>query len=230
MFGVYMDKKQQSDKSFSVWFSTYGSLTAEGVLEQFHIQLPHDVLIASLNAPGNPYYDVLEVPMINIFNGIIFQQAYDYNVYAQKLLIDYRLSPEFAKDAEAPGASIREDLVGLYDQLLALGKAFTEHQLAHYRLISESQGWLIKHIGALNNPKDELATLTEDESFKEVMEQYSAQANEMTINFKGYRNQFYDLILSLTERLTMLPDYHFDEEHAAKEREALLFDPLIGGE
>lgn len=221
--------EQKTDSGFATWFSTYGSLTAARVLEHFDIRLPHETLVAALNNVGSVYFNVLRVPMKNIFNGIILQQAYDYNVYAQKLFIDYRLSPEYAKERDAPGARTRDELEEQYNQLLALGHAFNEHQLMHYRLISESQAWLIGCIGQLDNPIEDINTLNDDPQFNEKLNQFVERTQEIVIKLRGYRSQFYDMILRVTERLGCLSDYHFDFEHTDKERESLHFDDKIGG-
>ncbi len=221
--------EKKMDSGFATWFSTYGSLTAERVLEHFDIRLPHETMVAALKNAGSIYFNVLRVPMMNIFNGIILQQAYDYQVYAQKLFIDYRLSPEYAKEPDAPGASTREELDEQYNKLLELGNAFNEHQLTHYRLISESQAWLIGCIGQLDNPTVDINTLNNDSQFKEKLTQFVERSNEIAITFRSYRSQFYDMILRITERLGCLSDYHFNFEQTDKERESLHFDDKIGG-
>jgi len=145
-------------------------------------------------------------------------------------MIDYRLSPEFAKDIESPGVNIRNDLMEQYDQLLQTVKLFSDHQYEHYRLISESQAYLIERVKQFNDLLHELDILNDDETFKEKTHEFEQRSDEMSITFRNYRNQFYNLILSMTERLTNLPDYHFDAAHAAKQREPLFFDKEIGGE
>jgi hypothetical protein len=223
-------QEKDVERGFATWYSTYGSLTVERVLELLHIKIEHDALVVILKKPDHILHDVLHLPMKNIFNGIIFQQAYDYQVYAQKLMIDYRLSPEFSKDAESPGVNIRNDLAEQYDQLLKSVQLFSAHQYEHYRLISESQAYLIERIKQFNDPLHELDILNDDVTFKEKMKEYEQRSDEIGITFRNYRSQFYNLILGMTERLTSLPDYHFDAAHAAKERESLFFDKEIGGE
>lgn len=218
------------EQSFVTWYSTYGLLTVERVLAHLKIKLPQDDLVIALKQPNNIFHLILHVPMLNIFNGIILQQAYDYQVYAQKLIIDYRLSPEFAKDPELPGANIRNDLNVQFDQLSTAVKAFSDYQYDHYRLISESQAYLIERVEQLNDPLHELDILNDDAEFKMNIALYTQKSEEMTITFRSYRSQFYEMILSISERLVNLPEYSFDAEHAARERESLFFDREIGGE
>ena len=80
------EKVEQTD--WSTWFSTYGLLTSERILERFNIILPHDELINSVKDPFSIYFQLLRVPLKNVFNGIIYQQAHDYQIYAQKLFVD----------------------------------------------------------------------------------------------------------------------------------------------
>ena len=115
----------------STWFSTYGLLTSQRILERFNIHLKGDELIAAMKDPGNLNYLWLKVPLKNIFNGIIFQQAHDYQVYAQKLFIDYLLSGDSAKEADSPGANTRESLEEERIKLQEMNEAFAKQELAH---------------------------------------------------------------------------------------------------
>ncbi len=221
---------ERTEQHFETWFSTYGLLTAERILEYFGVKLPHPEVVKLLSNPGHVLHRVIHVPLLNIFNGIIFQQAYDYQVYAQKLMIDYRLSAEYAKEPDAPGASVREDLNEQYEQLLRMGKAFTDHQYQHYQIISESQEYLIARMGEFDDLITEIETLRDDDDFNNILNGYRARAEEMTITFRSYRQQFYDIILAMSERLASLSDYKFDVAQAEKERESLFFDRAIGEE
>ncbi len=162
-------QKKNGDQHFEAWFSTYGLLTVERILEYLSIKLPHDEVVRLLSGTHHVLHRVINVPLLNIFNGIIFQQSYDYQVYAQKLMIDYRLSPEYAKDPESPGANIRSDLNDQYEQLLSLVKAFTDHQYKHYQIISESQSYLIERIDELRDPVNQLDTLSDDDDLMTVL-------------------------------------------------------------
>ncbi|AHE67103.1 hypothetical protein [Legionella oakridgensis] len=132
------------EPDLALWFSTYGMLTAERILEGFKIQLDHDELVSAIKNPRSIYFQLLRVPLKNIFNGIILQQIRDYQVYAQKIFIDYLMSGQADKPQEAPGASIREDMETERKNLVELGEAFSEKESAHLKLISESQASLIK--------------------------------------------------------------------------------------
>ena len=216
------------DSDYAKWFSTYGSLTAARVLEHFGIKFQHEALVAALKNDDGIYAKILRVPMMNILNGIIFQQGYDYQVYAQKLFIDYRLSPEYAKEPDMPGANTRENLNEQYNQLSELSNTFNEQQLTHYRLISDSQMWLIQAISQLQNPSEDLVFLEKDPLFEEKLTQFLGLAMDVLSSFRSYRTQFYNMILRITESLMHLSDYQFDVDRTAKERELLFFDDKIG--
>jgi len=222
-------QESQNGPNYKHWISTYGLLTAQRVLDRFKLELPHDKLVSALHSADHGYYLVLKIPMMNIFNGIIFQQAYDYQVYAQKLMIDYRLSEEYSKDPEMPGANIRADLNDQYEQMLITGKAFNEAQYQHYRMISESQAYLIQKVSGLHDPAQDLVNLKDDLDFKEKTTEFIFTAEAMTNTFRAYRSQFYNMILIITERLSSLSDYHLNQQTSAQERESLAFDRGIGG-
>lgn len=127
------------DTDLSMWFSTYGLLTSGRILERFNIKLENDELITAMKDPLNVYHQLLLVPLKNVFNGIILQQAHDYQVYAQKLFVDYLLSGESGKSGDSPGANTREDLEQQRLHLIQVGESFNEQEVAHQHLIAESQ-------------------------------------------------------------------------------------------
>lgn len=148
---------EATDLDLKKWLSTYGILTAERVLETFNIRLKHDELITAIKNPRSIYYQLLRVPLKNIFNGIILQQTQDYQVYAQKLFIDYLLSGENEKDASAPGANTREEIEEERKKLINLGDEFSQLEIAHQTLIGESQLSLIKLSRELQNSLNTVA-------------------------------------------------------------------------
>lgn len=128
----------------SMWFSTYGLLTSGRILERFNIKLENDELITAMKDPLNVYHQLLIVPLKNVFNGIILQQAHDYQVYAQKLFVDYLLSGESGKSGDSPGANTREDIEQQRLHLIEVGESFNELEVAHQHLIAESQARSMK--------------------------------------------------------------------------------------
>ena len=133
-----------TDLDLKKWLSTYGLLTADRIFEKFNIHLNHDELTTAVKNPRSIYYQLLRIPLKNVFNGIILQQATDYQIYSQKLFIDYLLSGENEKDANASGASIREDIEIKRKHLVEIGEQFAQQEEAHQVLIAESQSSFIK--------------------------------------------------------------------------------------
>ncbi len=213
------EKQEQTD--WSAWFSTYGLLTAERILERFNVHLPHDELIKAVKDPLSVYFTLLRVPLKNVFNGIIFQQAHDYQMYAQKLFVDYLLSGEDAKDAESPGGMTRDDLEQQRLKLIDMGEAFRKQEDAHQILIAESQASLI----ALSQDSNSSAVREELEA---TIIRYLEQAEEVNVNCRNFRGQFYNLILHVTELLGLLSDYRIDDAKVEENLVALEFNALIG--
>lgn len=135
--------EQKEQAELSSWFSSYGLITAERILEKYHIRLAHDVLMRAVKNPESIYYRLLKVPIKNVLNGIILTQAKDYQVYAQKLFIDYLLSGEEGKEQDSPGGGTREELEERRQELMALGERFQQQERKHQQLISASQARLI---------------------------------------------------------------------------------------
>jgi len=67
-------QQKEVEGGFSTWYSTYGSMTVERVLDLLRINIAHDELIIILKKPEHILNNVLRVPMKNIFNGIIFSK------------------------------------------------------------------------------------------------------------------------------------------------------------
>ncbi len=132
------------ETDLSMSFSTYGLLTSSRILEHFNIKLANDELLIAMKDPFSVYHQLLIIPLKNIFNGIILQQAHDYQVYAQKLFVDYLLSGESGKPEESPGANTRDDLEQQRLHLIEVGEAFNNQETAHQHLIAESQMSSIK--------------------------------------------------------------------------------------
>lgn len=134
---------EQLDIDVSKLFSTYGFITAERILEKYHIKLPQGVLSTAIKNPFTFYYRILQIPIKNVLNGIVLQQASDYHVYAQKLFIDYLLSGESAKGEETQGALTRQNLEEERKKLVELGDEFHQLQTHHHSVIASSQKALI---------------------------------------------------------------------------------------
>src|SRR5947209_7982025 len=98
------EKHIATQTEIAAWCSTYGLVTAQRLLELYKIKLDPDDLKQALKMPSSFYHGLLKIPMRNVFTGIIWQQARDYQIYAQKLFIDYLLSGETNKEEETPGA------------------------------------------------------------------------------------------------------------------------------
>ena len=149
---------EKSENDLSHWFSTYGVITAERILGRYHINLAQIDLVAAVKSPFSFYHKVLQIPLRNVLNGIVLQQANDYHVYVQKLFIDYLLSGENSKDESSPGASTREALENERQQLLALGEEYHQKEGEHNHLISSSQNFLIKLSADFNKAFDKAIT------------------------------------------------------------------------
>lgn len=215
------DKTNEISEANAEWLSTYGVLTAERILERFNIRLSHDELIKTLKNQDSHYHHLLTMPLKNIFNGILVNQVHDYQVYAQKLLIDYKLSktePVVSEESEQKkGTHSEEALQTKQIELMQLGEMFTAKKQEHRQLISDSQAWLIQQA-----PKQEnLAQATE-------MLTFSKHGDDLMLAFQQLRTEFRTLIIEITSLLAVAPNYYMDEEKLAKNHESLAFTDLTG--
>ena len=138
-----MDEKLIDDE-FGHWFSTYGLITSLRILGYYQLDIPQKELLQAIKNSTSFYHRLVQVPLKNVLNGIILQQANDYHIYAQKLFIDYLLSGESGKPPEAQGATTRESLEEERKALVNLGEQFNQKQLEHETVIGVTQKSLIK--------------------------------------------------------------------------------------
>jgi len=203
-----------------VWLSTYGILTAERILERFQISLSRKELLETLQNPESPYHHLLTIPLKNIFNGIVIKQVYDYQVYAQKLFIDYKLaSTAAAEDSEEPTHAPESDIDIKCNELMQLNDLFDEKQHVHQQIIAKSQAWLIKQT------RETMFEVNAETSSK--IEGFSADVENLLLTFQDLREQFRELIIQTTAILSVKSDYKLDPEQIAENKESLDFDPEI---
>jgi hypothetical protein len=201
-----------------IWLSTYGILTAERILERFKINLSRKELLETLKNPDSVYHHLLTVPLKNIFNGIVIKQVYDYQVYAQKLFIDYKLaSTAPAEDSEEATPAPDSDIDIKCKELMQLNELFDKKQHIHQQLIAKSQAWLIKQT------RETMLEVNTETSSK--IEGFSADVESLLITFQDLREQLRELIIQTTAILSVTSDYKIDPEQMAENKESLDFDP-----
>lgn len=126
-------------ETLSNWLSTYQWVTVGRLLEDYHFQLSDEAVLTILSSKSSFYYHLLEIPMGNVLNGIILEQIKEYQLFLQKLFVDYLVSGESDREAEEPGGATRQALETQRSQMLETGKAFDQCVLAYESLIIESQ-------------------------------------------------------------------------------------------
>lgn len=216
------------DEEQSTWYSTYGLVTIERIFGSMKIHLSQEHLHQVSRTPNSPYYQLLTVPLKNIFNGILIHQATDYREYTQKMLVDYLLSGAANLPAEVTKPEgVRLELEMMRTDLIAVGEQFDLLQFEHYRLINDSQGALID--AARSIPKS--FKLLDDKLTKKIIaiaEPFMEKSQNINVRVKDFRKQFYQTILSAKDRLDTVADYFNYFEKQPEHLEALQFDAKLG--
>lgn len=205
--------------------STYSALTADRILAGYGVHLSHDELSKIVKNTNSIYFQLLVVPFSNIINGIILQQANDYQVYLQKIFIDYFVSGSGNDNQETPGASVRADLEQNRIKLVEMSALFEEDKFTHMTLISESQA-------AIKNLVQRLLPLHDTEetanNIKDSLASFRERTNDIAQGLKNYRVEFKTLILDTLRLIQLLPDYREDPHQEAINRISLQFDDQLG--
>jgi hypothetical protein len=206
---------------------TYAILTGERVLDRFGIRLKHPQLIAAIQNSKSVYYQLLQVPFYNIINGIIYQHCYDYQVFAQKLFVDYLVSGEGNEEPQRPGETVREDLEQNRLKLVGLGEQFDKDAMNHKKLIHQTQAHLLELTRNMKPIDDnEQNSLIVSESMKSFLE----QSKDLSQGLKNYRTEFRTLIIDTLRLMALLPNYESSPEQQAENLATIEFDNSLGDE
>ena len=158
------------------WFSTYGILTYKRILEKFKIKLGYKFIVELSRKQYSLYSLLIQSSAINVFNSIIFQQASDYQIYVQKIIIDYQLSEEAKKDETMQGANVRAELESERKNLVSLNAEFQNQLFNQEKLIFNTQKNLKKLAEEIEEAfQTMLFILQIDASNKDLIEALRAQ-------------------------------------------------------
>lgn len=138
-----LTEKGLSDDDNQSWMSSYGIITAKRIVDKFGLTVDDRDVLLSLKSKSTFLFKLLRLPFRNMLNDVIRQQIYDYQVYAQKIFIDYLLSGETTKPETSPGGSSRETLEELRQRFVLKCKYFQDLEYKHFHLIANSQRRII---------------------------------------------------------------------------------------
>jgi hypothetical protein len=123
--------------------SSYQWMTAGRLLARAGIELAEKEVMVLLQHRQSFYYQLLLVPMMNVLNGIILDQAKEYQLFLQKLFVDYLMSGQADNDTADSGALIRQSLEQERVKMIEGNKRFEALQGEHHALIVTCQAALL---------------------------------------------------------------------------------------
>ena len=205
--------------------STYSILTSDRILDYFGIHLEHDVLLAAIRNVDSVYHKILLVPFKNVINGIVLQQAYDYQVYLQKVFVDYLMSGQGNEQEGGIGANTRADMEANRLKLVQMSELFKKDTDASQLLIFEVQAELLALTQKMSPLQD---TESEAQTIEESMRPFHERADEMGQVLRNYRSEFKTLIVDTLRLVDLLPDYKIDAQREEENRSTLQFDDNLG--
>lgn len=216
------------DSDIAKSYSSYGLVTVERIFGLMGIHLSPDELLAVSRNTNTRYYLLLQVPLRNILNGIIIDQATDYREYAQKMIIDYLISGSANQaDDQSKLSNSRFELEEMRTKIMTEGDQFDLLQFDHHKLILDSQKALITLAKPLTK-SSMIDNAPADVSFQAIIAPFLEQAQSLTGRIKSFRSYFYDTILKCKDLLNTMPDYFNRFEGDVRHVEALYFDPTLG--
>lgn len=135
----------QDEPDLDTYFSTYQWVTVGQLLEGYGLKLLDTSVLLLLGKKTSFYFQLLQVPVINVMSGIILEQVKTYRIYLQKLFVEYLVSGQADVEGDA-GADTREALEKSRQEMLAQGKAFDETERSREDLIIETQTKLMQFV------------------------------------------------------------------------------------
>lgn len=216
------DSQVNQTDALSAVLPTYSTLTAQSILAHFGIKLDHVQLLSVIKNQENVYFQLLRVPFTNIANSIVLQQAYDYQIYVQKLFIDYLMSGEGNADNEGSGRYLRDGLEDERRTIVDTGKDFEDIERSHKLFIAESQTLLIKFV------KDNAGNLdSKYQSISEVIRPLIQRADDIGEELRGFRKTFKESIVKVKQMLENLPEYKVNFEQDEINLSSIKFDDQV---
>jgi hypothetical protein len=217
-----MDELNLPENPFASLLPTYAMLTADRVFAYFNIQLNASEQLQAIKDSDNLYHQLLRVPFKNLVNGIILQQAQDYQNYLQKLLIDYLMSGEANADNEGTGKNARDAIEDARTKTITSNETLEKMRQQHQQFINDSQ-LMLKPLAA----EIILASITLDE-VKAHLASSIEQASAICSQCKTLRHDLRNHIILVADLLVQLmPEYRIDPTIDLENRDTLHFDDKI---
>jgi hypothetical protein len=162
--------EEKEDEGVSEFLSTYQWVTVGQLLEGYGFKLPDTCVLDILREKSSFYYQMLRIPVMNVLNGIIIDQTKAYQIFIQKLFVDYLVSGE-ADVEETIGSETRAALEIARQQMVELSEKFEETESIREKLIVESQRELIAWIEEFKGAIKLIRIALMDELYKQTGEQ-----------------------------------------------------------
>lgn len=137
------------DEDLGQVLSTYQWVTACRILETYGLLLPGPYVIELIKTKSSFFYQLLKIPGINILNGIILEQVITYQIFIQKLFVEYLVSGS-ADVEESMGAETRKQLETAREDMLQLSSLVEAQELEREKFIVESQRKILTWVKEFN--------------------------------------------------------------------------------
>lgn len=169
--------------------------------------------------PPHPFDDdqysvMMLVPVNNLLNEIIYNQAQDLRVDGQERLIDYLLSGAANVEDDQSDDHKSNTLEQLREKLMSLGAAFDDLKLKHDRLIVRSQKTL----------KGFSQHMPSDSEIKQTMEQSQLESKLMTEEFKIKREEFRNILIEVRDSISRVPGYRSETQSSNDEKNLNMYN------
>lgn len=202
--------------------SSYVLLTSERILEGFGIIVSDEDLHAAIHNHDHIYHLLLKIPFKNVINGIILQQVMDYQVYVQKLFVDYLLSGSANVNKDDAPTESQEKMEEIRVRMQNLCTSFEQLQQVHNSSISKSQEQLIEW-----SKKYKTNFETGFEAIKEINASFENTVTNINQQLRNMRTQFKAIIVETKAAIQLMTDYKFNEEKDVLNMSSLIFDDAI---
>jgi hypothetical protein len=211
---------------------SYNFLIAENILNKFNLKLSTTEVEKAFTDKNSPFFNLLKVPMLNCFNGIIFEQCETYKEFCQKRLIDYALNVNPSEDELVQSGgnfSLPASITQLGDELNARQTGLRDIEINYYEVLTKTQAYLIGFV-----KKQIISTGTfvgkYDEHFFAEMDSLEQRALSVQKNLIENRESWHEFSITVTKVIADLASYTLPPEVDIEQRSQLNFLRNLGAD
>jgi hypothetical protein len=225
----YFEGENMENAQEHQYVSSYGLMISKNILARLGLMVSAEELLAQLKSPDLVYARLCHLPMMHIYNQLIFAQIQSYQTFIQKRLIDYYIQSNQSRDeASSESEAQHPDAITLLkDEFLTLKEQTKVLEQQLLDMITNSQRYLIQMV--------QLETMQFGGSFKHFPKDYDERIEAFKLSVStirkeliAHRADWRAFSITVSERLSQFGYVTPDVADDLEQRVELDFIPNLG--